>query len=91
MQSVKCLVFCWLHADDGTPKGIGSLDALAGLQNLEMLYAKNAGITDVSAFADLPKLWEIQLNDNEIIDVTPACACEKSQVAVTCRKSSYRL
>lgn len=70
MQSIKCLIFCWLHSENG-PKGIGSLDALAGLKNLEMIDAKNVGITDVSALADLPKLWEVQLNDNEITDVTP--------------------
>lgn len=71
ITSIKCIIFCWLHGDNGTPKGIGSLDALAGLENLEMIDAKNAGITDVSALADLPKLWEIQLNDNEITDIAP--------------------
>lgn len=70
-QSIKCLIFCWLHGDSGTPKGIGSLDALAGLQSLEQIDAKNAGIKDVSALAGLPKLWEVQLNDNQIADITP--------------------
>lgn len=71
MESIKCLVFCWLHADNGTPKGIGSLDVLSDMKNLEQIDAKNAGITDISALADLPKLWEIQLNDNQITDITP--------------------
>lgn len=70
-QSIKCLVFCWLHGDSGTPKGIGSLDALAGLQSLEQIDAKNAGIKDISALAGLPKLWEVQLNDNQIANIAP--------------------
>lgn len=70
-QSMKCLVFCWLHGDNGTPRGIGSLDALAGMQSLEHIDAKNAGITDISALAGLPKLWDVQLNDNEISDISP--------------------
>ena len=36
-----------------------------------MLDAKNAGIEDVSGLAGLPKLWEVQLNDNLITDVSP--------------------
>lgn len=79
MQSLKCLVVCWVHSENG-PHGIGSLDALAGLKNLEMLDAKNAGITDVFALADLPKLWEVQLNDNEITDVEPFARVENLRV-----------
>lgn len=70
IKGLKCLIACWLNSENG-PHGIGSLDALAGLENLEMLDAKDAGITDITALADLPKLWEVQLNDNEITDVAP--------------------
>ena len=71
LRSMKCLIFCWLHGDNGVPKGIGTLDALSGMENLEMIDAKNAGITDVTGLASLPKLWEVQLNDNQITDVSP--------------------
>lgn len=77
--SLKCLIACWLNSENG-PHGIGSLDALAGLENLEMLDAKNAGITDVSALVDLPKLWEVQLNDNEITDVAPLARVKNLRV-----------
>ncbi len=71
LENMKCLMACWLHGDNGVPKGIGHLDALAGLKNLQMIDAKNAGITDVSGLSGLPKLWEVQLNDNQIADVSP--------------------
>lgn len=71
LTSIKCLVFCWMRGDSGTPRGIESLDALANMQSLEMLDAKNAGIEDISGLADLPKLWEVQLNDNFITDISP--------------------
>ncbi|SDN87700.1 leucine-rich repeat domain-containing protein [Acetanaerobacterium elongatum] len=71
LKSMRCLIFCWLHGDNDVPKGIGSLDALSGMENLEKIDAKNAGITDVSGLTDLPKLWEVQLNDNQITDVSP--------------------
>ena len=41
------------------------------MKNLEHIDAKNAGIKDISGIANLSKLWDIQLCDNQISDITP--------------------
>jgi Leucine-rich repeat (LRR) protein len=71
LSNMQCIVFCWINENYGTPGGIDNLDALADMQNLEMLDAKNAGIRDISGLSDLPKLWEVQLNQNQITDIRP--------------------
>jgi internalin A len=71
ITSMKCIVFCWTYSDHSTPSGVGNLDALANMKNLEDIDAKNAGISDISALAGLPKLWDVQLCDNQITDISP--------------------
>ncbi len=76
LTNMECLIFCWNYSPDRGNNGVGNLEALAGMINLEALDAKNAGITDVSALAGLPKLREVQLNDNQITDVSPLAEIE---------------
>ena len=76
LTNMECIVFCWNYSPDRGNNGVGNLEALAAMINLEAVDAKNAGITDVSALAGLPKLREVQLNDNQITDVSPLAEIE---------------
>jgi internalin A len=86
LTGLTALHFCWCDVTDITPlkeltelkelvfgwgNRVHTLDALRGLIKLEAIDAKTAGIRDASGLADLPKLFEVQLCDNQITDVTP--------------------
>ena len=86
LPALQTLDFCWCDVRDVSPlqnlvslrtlifgwgNRVENLDALHGLVNLEAIDAKDAGIMDVSGLANLPKLFEVQLCNNEITDVTP--------------------
>ncbi len=84
LTGLTTLSFCWCNVTDISPLAnltnlqvivfgwgnrVENLDAIAGLNQLQAIDAKDAGIRDVSGLEGLPALFEVQLCDNQITDV----------------------
>ncbi len=71
LTNLTCLVFDWNYAPEQGHNGYENLDFMSDMINLEIFEAKGAGIKDISALGNLPKLWSVFLSDNLITDVSP--------------------
>ncbi len=71
LTNLKSLVFDWNYAPGQEHNGYENLDFMADMKNLEIFEAKGDGIKDISALANLTKLWSVFLSDNQITDISP--------------------
>ncbi len=71
LTNLTCLVFDWNYSPDQGRNGFENLDFMSDMKNLEIFEAKGAGIKDITALGNLPKLWSVFLSDNLITDVSP--------------------
>lgn len=71
LTNLTCLVFDWNYSPEQGHNGYENLDFMSDMKNLEVFEAKGAGIKDISALGNLPKLWSVFLTDNLITDVSP--------------------
>lgn len=71
LTNLTCLVFDWNYDPSQGRSVYENLDFMSDMKNLEVFEAKGAGIKDISALGNLPKLWSVFLTDNLITDVSP--------------------
>jgi hypothetical protein len=65
------LSFSWGYNPDGGFPAVETLDFMKDMKNLEILEARKQGIKDISALAELPKLWSVFIEENQISDISP--------------------
>ena len=71
LTNMVFLGFNWSYAPDFGFEGYENLDFIKNMKNLEILSADNAGIKDISAIIELPKLWSLYIRNNLITDISP--------------------
>ena len=65
------LNFNWGYNPEGSFPAVDTLDFMKGMKDLEILEARKQGIRDISALAELPKLWSVFIEENLITDISP--------------------
>ena len=65
------LSFNWGYNPEGSFPAVDTLDFMKGMKDLEILEARQQGIKDISALAELPKLWSVFIEGNLITDISP--------------------
>lgn len=71
LTGLKILIFDFIYAPDQGHNGCPDLDFMAGMKDLEIFSAHNAGIEDITALGNLTELWSVFIDGNNITDITP--------------------